>query len=199
MRTLLIMLFLASFTLPVWSIEIGEKAPQFKLKGHDGKTYELEKFKGKFVVLEWFNEGCPFVRKHYDSQNMQKLQKQYTAKNNVVWLSIVSSVKGKQGFLADESEAKKTYEKEVSRATALLLDHSGKVGSSYSAVTTPHMYLIGPEGKLLYQGAIDSIPSANREDIKKATNYIQSALEMALAGEPIKVAKTKPYGCSVKY
>lgn len=189
----LIIAFLFSFNL--YAADLGKPAPTFNLDGT--KKVDLSKYKGKYVVLEWYNDGCPFVRKHYDSNNMQKLQKKYGDK--VAWLSINSSAPGKQGHLADASAAKAMYNKEKMAAEALLLDVGGKTGMAYEAKTTPHMYIIDPKGTLVYQGAIDSIPSANPADISKSENYVAKALDDALAGRKIAQAKTRPYGCSVKY
>ncbi len=183
--------------LSAYALAPGEIAPNFKLPGIDGKEYELSNFKGKTVVLEWYNRGCPFVRKHYDSKNMQNLQKKYVAQD-VVWLTVVSSAEGKQGH-ADQKSGKEDYDREQMSASAFLLDPEGKVGRLYDAVTTPHMYIIDPQGTLVYEGAIDSTPSADQSDIAKSTNYVDQALSEVLANKKVSVAKTKPYGCSVKY
>jgi peroxiredoxin len=184
-------------------VTINDPAPQFELMGDDGKTHQLssETKAGKWVVLEWFNEGCPFVRKHYDSNNMQKLQEKFSTGPNsrVIWYTIISSRSGKQGYVEKSSDAHKIKVKEKSQATAILLDHEGKVGKSYGAKTTPHLFIVSPEGKLAYEGGIDDIASTDSSDIPKSTNYIELALTSALKGEKIKLAKTKPYGCSVKY
>ena len=177
--------------------KVGEQAPAFTLKDTSGKTHSLSDYKGKFVVLEWFNEGCPFVKKHYTSGNMQKLQKEYTGKD-VVWLSINSSAEGQQGHVTPET-APKTMSDWKMDATKILLDHDGKVGKTYGAKTTPHMFVINPEGKLVYQGAIDSKPTANAADVDDAENYVKVALDNSMAGKPVSTTSTKPYGCSVKY
>jgi peroxiredoxin len=182
---------------PAMAVQIGEPAPQFELLGQDGKIHKLSDLKGKTVVLEWFNDGCPFVRKHYDSKNMQTLQKKYGA--DVVWLAINSSAAGKQGHLKDVAAASDMYKSEAMQAKALLLDVGGKTGLAYEAKTTPHMYIIKPDGTLAYQGAIDSISSAAQTDIPKATNYVTNALEDLKAGRSVAVAKTTAYGCAVKY
>lgn len=179
------------------AVTVGDKAPEFSLPAADGSTQSLSSFAGKTVVLEWFNSECPFVRKHYDSQNMQNLQKEYTAKE-VVWLTVNSSAEGKQGYLTADT-AKETLAKEGSAATHLLLDHDGAVGKLYDAKTTPHMYVIDKEGKLVYAGAIDDKPSADKGDIAGAKNYVRAALDAVLAGTPVETSSTKPYGCSVKY
>jgi len=178
-------------------LKVGSAAPAFSLPDTAGKTHSLADYKGKYVVLEWFNEGCPFVKKHYASGNMQKLQKEYTGKD-VVWLSIASSAEGEQGHVTPES-AKKTVADWKMDATKILLDHDGKVGKAYNAKTTPHMYVIDPEGKLVYQGAIDSKATANAADIDGSENYVKVALDNSRAGKPVQNSSTKPYGCSVKY
>lgn len=176
---------------------VGKPAPEFALKDAAGVEHSLAEFKGKFVVLEWVNFGCPFVRKHYGSGNMQGLQGEYTGKG-VVWLSICSSAPGKQGYF--EGEALKTQIAErKSAATVYLVDSDGKTGRMYGAKTTPHMYVVDPAGALVYAGGIDDIPSADVEDIPKAKNYVRLALDAALAGQPISSSTSQPYGCSVKY
>ena len=176
---------------------VGEAAPAFTLTDTEGKSHQLADFKGKYVVLEWLNHECPFVKKHYDSGNMQRLQKKLTG-DGVVWLSINSSAEGKQGHLTPESGKQITAEKGAS-PTALLLDASGTVGKLYGAKTTPHMYLVDPKGTLVYAGAIDDKASTDAEDIEGAKNYIEAAYEEAKAGKPITTASTSAYGCSVKY
>ena len=176
---------------------MGSAAPDFSLTDATGKSHELSEYKGKYVVLEWTNPGCPFVRKHYDSGNMPKLQAEYT-KKGVVWLSIDSSAQGEQGYLEGD-DAKKAAGGEYKAASELLLDHDGKVGHLYGATNTPDMFIIDPEGKVVYEGAIDSIASADKDDIAKATNYVATGLDEAMAGKPVAKASSKPYGCSVKY
>lgn len=176
---------------------IGERAPAFTLKDSNGKEHSLSDFKGKFVVLEWLNHDCPFVRKFYDGGDMQGLQEKYTGKG-VVWLVINSSAPGEQGHLTPEAANRISAEKKA-KHTALLLDHDGKVGRAYDARVTPHMFVINPEGILIYNGAIDSIRSARRADIPNAENYVVSALTSAMKGEPVATPLTRPYGCSVKY
>lgn len=177
--------------------EVGSKAPDFSLKDTNGKTESLSKYKGKFVVLEWTNPDCPFVHKHYDSGNMQKLQREFTGKG-VVWLTIDSSAEGKQGNYPADKLNEILKERHAS-PTALLLDTDGKVGKEYGAKTTPHMFIINPEGKLIYEGGIDNIPSTDQADIAKATNYVQAALDEAMAGKPVTTPTSRPYGCGVKY
>lgn len=176
---------------------VGNAAPDFSLPDATGKTHSLADFRGKFVVLEWFNEGCPFVKKHYGSGNMQKLQQEYSGKD-VVWLTINSSAPGEQGHLTPET-APKTISDLKMTSTKLLLDPDGKVGRLYGAKNTPHMFVINKEGKLIYQGAIDSKPTANASDIASSSNYVKVALDESMAGKPVSNASTKPYGCSVKY
>ncbi len=189
---------LAAFS-PLLSAEIavGKPAPDFSAADISGKTVSLEEFQGKYRVLEWTNHECPFVVKQYGSGNMQKLQKTYTEKE-VVWITINSSAPGKQGNFSPEKWQEILKEKHSS-ATATLLDPEGKVGRLYGAQTTPHMYIIDPNGILIYQGAIDSVPSTDQADIEKAQNYVQTALDEALAGKPVNNPSTKSYGCSVKY
>lgn len=177
--------------------KVGSAAPEFSLPAADGATYSLKQFRGKYVVLEWTNDGCPFVKKHYDSGNMQALQKEFTGKD-VIWLSICSSAEGKQGYHSAE-EWRKIKEEWDSHETAILLDPSGKVGLLYGAKTTPDMFIVDPAGKIIYKGAIDDHSSADSSDIPTSVNYVRQALTQALSGKPVEVAQTKPYGCSVKY
>jgi len=176
---------------------IDKEAPEFALTGVDGKEYKLSAFRGKYVVLEWTNPDCPFVRKHYGSGNMQALQSRWEAKE-VVWLTICSSAPGQQGYYKAD-DARKNLEKSKAAPTAYLIDGDGKVGRTYGARTTPHMYVIDPKGVLIYAGAIDDKPSTKQADIKGATNYVQACLEAAMAGKPVSTRTTTPYGCSVKY
>jgi len=178
-------------------VKIGESAPDFTLVDSNEQQRSLSEFAGKYIVLEWFNPECPFVRKHYDSGNMQGLQEKYTAED-IVWLSIDSSADGKQGYLTPEEAKLFIREKHVS-STAILLDPQGKVGKIYGAKTTPHMFIIDMEGILIYQGAIDDVASANADDIPDAKNYVGETLDLVLAGGTVKGFATKSYGCSVKY
>ena len=175
---------------------VGQAAPDFSAVDTTGKTHKLSDFKGKLVVLEWTNPGCPFVQKHY-SGNMQALQKEFTGKG-VVWLSINSTEQGSGDYLAPAKLAGWMKEKSGT-PTATLMDDSGKVGQTYGAKTTPHMYIVSPQGLLIYAGGIDSVPSARVDDIKTATNFVRQGLNEVLAGKPIAMASTRPYGCSVKY
>lgn len=177
--------------------EVGEKAPDFQLKDVNGKLWSLSKLKDKVVVLEWFNFGCPFVKKHYDTGNMQSLQKRFVNKG-VVWLCICSSAEGRQGYKTAKEHIA-SFKKKESAPSAVLIDADGKVGKLYGAKTTPHMYIIGKDGALVYAGAIDDNPGFNKEEIKSAKNYVKIALNEILAGEPVSKSETKAYGCSVKY
>src|SRR3954470_3961993 len=176
---------------------VGSTAPDFALKDTKGQSHSLSQYKGKYVVLEWFNPECPFVKKHYGSDNMQKVQEEFT-KKGVVWLSIDSSAPGLEGNLtADQANAKMTEWK--TKQTALVLDPDGKAGRSYGAKNTPHMFVINPEGKIVYEGAIDSKATPNPADITTATNYVKVALDEALAGKTVTTPNSRPYGFSVKY
>ena len=177
--------------------KVGQPAPAFKLVDSKGKTHSLADFAGKTVVLEWTNHQCPFVKKHYGSGNMQSQQRAATAKN-VVWLTVNSGAPGKQGHV-DGADAEEIRGEARAAQTAYLLDPEGIAGRAYGAKTTPHMYVIDPKGVLRYAGAIDSIQSADTDDIAKATQYVPQALAELAAGKPVSVATTRPYGCSVKY
>jgi peroxiredoxin len=181
-----------------WAVKIGDPAPDFKLTDTDGKARTLKDFKGKYVVLEWTNKDCPFVKKHYNSQNMQNLQNEYTGKG-VVWLSIISSKKGKQGFVSAKEANAKMKEQWKAAPTAILLDPKGKVGRLYDAKTTPDMFVINPAGLLIYSGAIDDHATTDPADLAAAKNYVRAALDADMAGKPVQDPLTKPYGCSVKY
>ncbi len=178
-------------------VKTGEPAPDFMAADIKGTTHSLSDFKGKYVILEWFNYDCPFVKKHYGSGNMQALQKEYTDKGSV-WLAIDSSAEGQQGYYTPQ-EAMKLSEERNSAATAIFLDPSGEIGKLYGAKTTPHMFIINPEGVLIYQGAIDDISSADAADIAGSVNYVKAAMDEASAGKPVTNSNTKSYGCSVKY
>jgi peroxiredoxin len=188
---------LATTLLAADSPPVGSAAPDFSLPDANGKTHSLAQYKGKYVVLEWFNPECPFVKKHYGSDNMQKLQQEYTSKG-VVWLSIDSSAPGAEGSLTPE-QAKSTINSWKTHQTALLLDPEGKAGRAFGAKNTPHMFVINPEGKVVYEGAIDSKATPNPADIPNSTNYVKVALDESISGKPVTTATTKPYGCSVKY
>ena len=175
----------------------GQPAPEFSLTEARGTQHSLSNYRGTFVVLEWFNHECPFVRKHYDSGNMQALQAASTGKG-VVWLTIASSAPGKQGYLTPEA-ATQVIQQRKAKPTALLLDPDGTVGRRYGAKTTPHVFVINPEGVVIYAGALDDRPSFDSADLPTAPNYVRQALDQAMAGQPVSVASTRPYGCAVKY
>ncbi len=176
---------------------VGQKAPEFMLTDTAGKTVRLSDFKGKHVVLEWNNPGCPYVRKHYDSANMQALQKEVTGKN-VVWLAINSTAESHPDYLAP-AQLGRWMAQQKAAPTATLMDEDGNVGKAYGARTTPHMYMVDPKGTLVYAGGIDSNASYSTESIKTATNYVRQGVNEALAGKALSKPVTAPYGCSVKY
>ena len=179
--------------------KIGQPAPDFTLKSESGAAVSLKEFAGKYVVLEWTNHDCPFVVKWYKNGDMPKLQKALQENNNnVVWLQICSSAPGKQGYL-NLDQAKAIRNQTGALSHALLLDPDGKVGKMYGAKTTPHMYVIAPDGTLIYSGAIDSVKSTDPADIAKATNYVTQALDQHMQGQPVTTPTSQPYGCSVKY
>ena len=179
------------------AVRAGEAAPNFTATDSYGHPHGLAEYKGKFVVLEWTNQGCPYTKKHYDSGNMQKLQKLWTSKG-VVWFTVISSAPGEQGFVTAAQE--NDYVKRMGAApTAVLLDPGGDLGHLYGAKTTPHMFVINPQGRLIYDGAIDDKPTTEQSDIGGATNYVTAALEESMAGKPVAVKASQPYGCSVKY
>ena len=175
----------------------GQPAPAFTLMDIEGKSHSLADYKGKTVVLEWYNPDCPFVKKHYDSKNMQELQKEMAAKD-VQWLLINSSAVGKQGN-CDPARARELIKENGISASSFLLDHDGTVGHAYGAKTTPHMFVIDKEGTLVYNGAIDDNPSAKPEDARTAHNLVRAAVNEVLAGSAVTKAATQPYGCGVKY
>lgn len=197
MKPFLYGMLISWFATSCFGASLGKPAPDFSLTGTDGKTWRLAEQKGKAVVLEWFNEGCPFVQKHYISGNMQKLQKEYVAKG-VVWMTILSSAPGKQGYVT-APQLGKDLVRLNSAGSIGLVDPTGTVGKAFDAKTTPHLFVISPAGVLVYDGAIDDNSSADPKTISGAKNYIRSALDSVLKGEPVKEASTKPYGCSVKY
>ena len=178
-------------------VEVAKPAPDFSFTDTKGQAHTLSALKGKYVVLEWFNPSCPFVKKHYDSGNMQSLQKDYTAKG-VVWVSVDSSAPGKQGQVTPD-EANKWFADQGGAPSLVTLDPQGKIAKRYGAQTTPHMFVIDPKGTLIYQGAIDDKPSFDPDDIATARNYVRSALDEAMSGKPVSSPSTKSYGCSVKY
>ncbi len=188
---------LALTSLSALALKPGEQAPDFKGTDSHGKTESLSQYRGKFVVLEWANKGCPYEQKHYGSGNMEKLQREWTGKG-VVWLSVISSAPGQQGNVTPGEE--NAYLSEMHAApTAAILDASGQIGRLYEAKTTPHMFVIDPNGKIVYQGAIDDAPSTDPSTVNAAHNYVAAALAESMAGKPVTTAVTRPYGCSVKY
>jgi glutathione peroxidase-family protein len=196
--TILTLTFLfAALLSPAWAVRVGERAPDFTATDSNGQTHKLSEYAGKFVVLEWHNRGCPYTQKHYTSSNMERLQREWTGRG-VIWLTVISSAPGKQGYVSAADE--NSYVKEMKAApTAVLLDSTGALGHLYDAKTTPQMIIINPQGVMIYDGAIDDKPSTDTADISGAKNYVQQALEEAMAGKAVSVASTRPYGCSVKY
>jgi len=187
-----------AFAMPAQAkIDTGANVSDMTVTDSNGVNHNLSDFAGKTVVLEWTNKGCPYVKKHYETNNMQTLQADAT-NDDVVWLSVISSAPGKQGYMSgDEAN---TYYADVSASpTAVVLDPDGTAGQAFSAKTTPHMYVIDPSQTLVYQGAIDSNPSANPATIDGATNYVKEALMAVKSGSAVSVGETSPYGCSVKY
>jgi len=182
-----------SFAAP----SVGQKAPEFSLPDTTGKPVSLSAFRGKHVVLEWVNPGCPYVRKHYGSANMQGTQKEAAAAG-AVWLAINSTEEASADYLVPEQLAR-WMQTQQAAATHTLMDVEGTAGKAYGARTTPHMYIINPQGLLVYAGGIDSIPSSRVDDIKTAVNYVKQGIRQATAGQAISAATTRPYGCSIKY
>jgi peroxiredoxin len=180
-----------------FAAKVGEAAPDFTGTDSNGQSRKLSEYRGKYVVLEWHNQGCPYTKKHYESGNMQKLQKDWTGKG-VVWLTVISSAPGKQGYVTASEE--NDYVRKINASpTAVLLDPKGDIGRLYGAKTTPHMYIIDPEGRLIYNGAIDDRPTSDASDIPGSKNYVSTALEEATSGKPVSTPATTPYGCTVKY
>lgn len=177
--------------------EIGKPAPNFATKDINGKDVQINDLKGKIVVLEWSNFGCPFVKKHYDSKNMQDLQKAY--KDKVVWITIFSSAPGKEGHMATPAEAIKEVQSHGLQSSHVILDPQGTIGKSYEAKTTPHMFVIDPKGNIAYMGAIDNDTSADKNKAKSAKNYVVAAINALSSGKEVEEKVTPPYGCSVKY
>jgi peroxiredoxin len=194
---------LASVTLALTAatasaeVKIGQAAPAFAGVDSTGKTVKLEDYRGKTVVLEWTNHECPFVKKHYNSGNMQSLQKKWT-EQGVVWLSVISSPPGEQGNVPPEKANQLTQERNAA-PSAVLIDPKGEIARLYEAKTTPHMYVVTPQGQLAYMGGIDDKPSTKVEDVKTATNYVDAALAEVIAGQAVSTPATRAYGCTVKY
>ena len=176
---------------------VGKPAPDFTGVDSQGIKHNLSQYKGKTVVLEWTNHDCPYVKKHYNSGNMQKLQKDATA-NGIVWLSIISSKPGKQGHVSGKQANELTQSRNAA-PTAVILDETSEIGLLYGAKTTPHMFIIDKKGQLVYMGGIDNIPSKDEDDIADAKNYVRAALDAMAEGKTIEDSITRPYGCSVKY
>jgi peroxiredoxin len=179
------------------AVAAGQPAPDFTLTDIGGKQRSLSDFKGKYVVLEWFNSECPFVQKHYESSNMQSLQKKYGGKG-VVWLTINSTNPGSSNYRSPAQSQQIMRDWSISSA-ALMLDPEGKVGQTYGARTTPHMWVIDPQGKVIYAGGIDDKATYRTADIQSARNFVSAALDESMAGKAVAVQAAAPYGCSVKY
>jgi peroxiredoxin len=182
---------------PVPAATTGAAAPQFTGTDANGRTVRLSDYAGKVVVLEWTNHQCPYVRKHYGSGNMQSVQADAKAQG-VVWLSIVSSAPGKEGHVTAE-QARQLQSEQKAVPAAVILDPTGAIGRAYSAKTSPHMFVIDAQQRIVYQGAIDDKPTADVASLKGARNYVREALAHVKAGKPVAEAETTPYGCSVKY
>ena len=203
MKSLLPLAAVAAFALALLPASaaaqavVGSPAPQFTATDSHGQSHTLSEYRGKYVVLEWHNRDCPYTRKHYVSGNMEALQKEWTAKG-VAWFTVISSAQGQQGYVTDADE-NAYLEKMHAEPTAVLMDPEGKLGHLYDAKTTPEMYVIDPQGKLIYEGAIDDRPTPDISDIKGADNYLNDALTAAMAGKPVAKSYTRSYGCSVKY
>ncbi|MES3003396.1 MAG: thioredoxin family protein [Pseudomonadota bacterium] len=196
-RSLLVLSALSMAVAAHAAPSVGQPAPDFTLRDTTGKTVKLSDFRGKHVVLEWTNPGCPYVRKHYNSGNMPATQQDAVGKG-VVWLSINSTEKSSFDYMEPAKLVAWVKERKA-QPTAMLMDEEGVTGKAYGARTTPHLYIVNPQGQLVYAGGIDSIASSNPEDIKTAVNYVKQGLGEALAGKPISAATTRPYGCSIKY
>lgn len=193
-----LMLLMAAPAMAMAAAVPGEKAPAFSEVDAAGKTHSLADYKGEWLVLEWFNKGCPYVRKHYGSGNMQALQKKYTDED-INWLTVISSAKGKQGYLEPAQALEEAESHKLNASAPFLLDPDGSMGRAYGAKTTPHMFIINPQGEVVYAGAIDDNDSANPAVIPESENYVAAALDASLSGEAIDVASSRAYGCSVKY
>ena len=196
-KTVVTMLLVTVATTAGAGLRVGEPAPEFTGVDTRGNSHSLSDFRGKPVILEWTNHDCPYVRKHYNSGNMQRQQQAATAKG-AVWLSIISSAPGKQGHVTPGQADALTIQRKAT-PSAVILDEGGEIGRLYGAKTTPHMYLIDAEGNLAYMGGIDSIASSNPADIDKASQYVLPALTQVMDGQPVANSVTRPYGCSVKY
>jgi len=197
MRNVAVAAGLAMVCASAMALKPGDPAPDFKGVDSNGKVQTLAQYRGKYVVLEWANKGCPFEQKHYKSGNMERLQREWTAKG-VVWLSVISSAPGQDGYVTPPEE--NDYLRTMKAApSAAILDPSGTIGRLYSAKTTPDVFVIDPQGKLVYEGAIDDQPTPDPASLKDAKNYVSAALEASMAGRPVETPVTRSYGCSVKY
>ena len=196
-RTRIFLPVLALFALSAFAVKVGDQAPDFTGTDSHGQTHKLSQSRGNCVVLEWHNNGCPFTKKHYESGNMQRLQKEWTDKG-VIWLTVISSSPGSQGYVTADQE-NDYLQKMHAVPTAAILDPKGDIGHLYSAKTTPHMFVISPQGQIIYNGAIDDKATTDPSDVNGANNYVSDALQEAMSGKAVAVASTRPYGCSVKY
>ena len=196
-RTRIFLPVLALFALSAFAVKVGDQAPDFTGTDSHGQTHKLSQYRGNFVVLEWHNNGCPFTKKHYESGNMQRLQKEWTDKG-VIWLTVISSSPGSQGYVTADQE-NDYLQKMHAVPTAAILDPKGDIGHLYSAKTTPPMFVISPQGQIIYNGAIDDKATTDPSDVNGANNYVSDALQEAMSGKAVAVASTRPYGCSVKY
>jgi peroxiredoxin len=196
-RTRIFLPVLALVALSAFAVKVGDQAPDFTGTDSHGQPHKLSDYRGKFVVLEWHNNGCPFTKKHYESGNMQRLQKEWTDKG-VIWFTVISSSPGSQGYVTADQE-NEYLQKMHAVPTAAILDPKGDIGHLYGAKTTPHMFIIDQQGKIIYNGAIDDKATTDPSDVNGANNYVSDALQEAMSGKAVAVATTRPYGCSVKY
>ena len=197
LTTILASAALALASHAAFAASAGQAAPDFSVTDSTGKAVHLSDYKGKFVVLEWTNPECPFVRKHYDSANMQTLQKEWGAKD-VVWLSVISTSRSSFEYMTG-AQMNSWMQSQGAAQKAVLIDGDSATGRQYAAKTTPHMFVVDPKGQIVYAGAIDDKRSARPEDVKTSSNYVRLALSEAMAGKPVSTPNTTPYGCSVKY
>ena len=197
LTTILASAALALASHAAFAASAGQAAPDFSVTDSTGKAVHLSDYKGKFVVLEWTNPECPFVRKHYDSANMQTLQKEWGAKD-VVWLSVNSTSRSSFEYKTG-AQMNSWMQSQGAAQKAVLIDGDSATGRQYAAKTTPHMFVVDPKGQIVYAGAIDDKRSARPEDVKTSSNYVRLALSEAMAGKPVSTPNTTPYGCSVKY
>ena len=196
-RLLVSLLCTATLWTGAQAATVGQMAPDFTLKDVNGKTVRLSDYRGRHVVLEWNNPACPYVQKHYRSGNMQALQKEVVAKN-VVWLA-VNSTETSHGDYLSPAQLGRWMTEQKATPTATLMDEDGQAGRAYAARVTPHMYIVDPQGRLVYAGGIDSVASARESDIRTATNYVRNSLAESLAGKPVSQPTTRAYGCTIKY